>query len=160
VYGSQRILACGLFGGLLALLAGCSGGTTADLTGTVSYKGTPLKGGQVTLSDPDGMVFVTDIATDGAYSFGGIKPGPVKLAVKTFPVNPKGPAGGNAPGNRAIPGTNRGGQAIERGGPNAGTSAPADPNQIPIPDAYADFNGNGLQTELKAGKNEYPIKMN
>src|SRR5205085_1349801 len=67
---------------LLVALGGC-GSSTATLTGKVSYQGHPVTSGAVTALCDDGTAREGVIRPDGTYAIEGIKPGPVKLAVRS-----------------------------------------------------------------------------
>lgn len=67
-----------LFAGLLmASLFGCGGPAAperkfAEVTGKVSYRGAPLKMGQVMFQPPTGALASGDIKADGTYSLQGV----------------------------------------------------------------------------------------
>ena len=71
---------------LLALgTAGCSGRPTGTVSGTVSFKGTPLKGGHVIFlpSEEGGAAIWADIGEDGRYTANKVPAGPVQVGVET-----------------------------------------------------------------------------
>jgi hypothetical protein len=80
-----------LFAGLLFLgIVGCGGGAgTGTITGKVSYKSTPLKGGRITFfgSDKKSSAKIADIAEDGTYKVEGVPVGTVKITVETEYLN-------------------------------------------------------------------------
>jgi hypothetical protein len=90
----------------LLMAAGCGGASTGTVTGKVTYKKKPLKGGKVVFESTEGKGAVTaDIGTDGSYTIDKAPPGKVKISVQTSYLNPKkrsgmaytAPGGGNNP---------------------------------------------------------------
>jgi hypothetical protein len=90
-------LAFGRWLGILTLLAlivsmgatGCAGGKKCTITGTVSYKGTPLKGGNITFVSTAGKLTVSGvIAEDGSYKLQNVPAGTVKICVETRSLLP------------------------------------------------------------------------
>jgi hypothetical protein len=63
----------------LAALTGC-GGTTATVSGRVTFGGAPLPGGSVQFLTPGGA-YVAEIGPDGSYLLSGIPSGPAKISV-------------------------------------------------------------------------------
>ena len=100
--------------GLLALLpvAGCGGGGGAEVTGTVTLNGEPLKAGKVTFYDPDrpGRNVIADIKPDGTYHVFACPYGQAKVTVQPLPPPAKAKAaaapakGVRGPGSKAAPG--------------------------------------------------------
>lgn len=67
---------------LLLLCTGC--GSNGELSGTVSYKGKPLKGGYVTFVAKDGgLTFPSPISSTGSYSIPKLPSGDYKVCVDT-----------------------------------------------------------------------------
>jgi hypothetical protein len=78
---------------LLAAAVGCGGGKGATVRGKVTYRGTPLTMGNVTLVSEDGKVIKTgQIQEDGTYQIPGAPTGHVQAAVVNPP--PVGAKGG------------------------------------------------------------------
>lgn len=69
---------------LLFGLAGC-GPATGKISGKVTYKGKPLKGGTVTMFPESGRgpTFASGIEEDGSYSIPNIRTGKYKVVVET-----------------------------------------------------------------------------
>src|SRR5262245_41569130 len=81
---------------LVPLMAaiGC-GAPKVSISGKVSYKGAPRKGGSVTFSSTAGKGDVTArIGEDGSYALDKCPVGPVKILVETESLKPKFNMGG------------------------------------------------------------------
>jgi len=140
--------------GLVALavllpVLGC-GKSTATVTGSVSYKGTKLKGGQVIFQTADGKGATGNINEDGTYTAEKVPTGVVKVAVKTAYLKPPGGGGpggggGGPPKNEPPPGV----KMPEGYKP----SNPADNSKLytAIPEKYEDPEKSGLTMEVKGG---------
>lgn len=79
--------------GVLVLLvpsAGCGDGAGAEVTGTVTYNGQPLRAGKVTFYHPDrpGRNVIADIRPDGTYHVYACPRGDVKVTVQPLPPHP------------------------------------------------------------------------
>src|SRR4051812_29066823 len=72
---------------LTASLAGCAK-PTGSVSGKVTYKGNPLKGGNVIFLKADGQSEWADIGEDGKYQIDKILAGPVKIGVVTSTLKP------------------------------------------------------------------------
>ena len=131
------VLAAGMAG-----LAGCGGGT-ADLAGTVTYKGKPVTSGTVQALQAGGKVTAAGIGADGRYRIADAAAGAAKVGVNS-PDPRQAPAEG---GGRVMPGAPK---------PKA---AAADPTWVKLPDKYADPDTSGLTTTLSAGSNTFDIKV-
>ncbi|VTS01825.1 unnamed protein product [Gemmata massiliana] len=75
--------------GLLALahVAGCGPGAGAEVSGTVTFQGTPIRAGKVTFYHPDrpGRNVIADIRPDGTYRVYACPSGEVKVTVQPLP---------------------------------------------------------------------------
>jgi hypothetical protein len=79
--GGRSALGSAVLGlGLLAA-AGCGGGGTGSLTGTVTYNGTPIASGTVQAFAANGTAYTGEIGPDGRYTIDNIPVGEVKLSV-------------------------------------------------------------------------------
>jgi hypothetical protein len=91
------------FGCLAALvLTGCGGGRpgTAEVTGTVTYKGKPVTAGTVHfLAADDSQSASAELSPEGTYAMPAAPVGPVKVAVQTaaFRYRPVVAAGARPP---------------------------------------------------------------
>jgi hypothetical protein len=138
-------------------VAGC-GKPTGNVSGKVTYKGNPVKGGSVVFAQPNGQDLWADIQEDGSYSFTKVDAGPVKVAVKTSSLKP--PARGAFPG--AAEGSNARGYS-----PPAGQENPNKPQgagdraklYVPIPEKYEDPKTSGKEYTVKSGKQEFDITL-
>ncbi len=121
----NRIVAAALFVGsgvglvTVALAVFIARGGT--VVGTVTYKGQPVPSGRVSIMSEDGVVCTGVIRSDGRYTVYRVPPGPVKIAVATYPPPPPGP----------VP-------------------IPALP-YVAIPPRYRDFNRSGLARVVTRG---------
>jgi len=125
---------------------GC-GARTASVSGQVSYKGTPLKGGNVTFLGADQKSVLSPISEDGRYTLDKVAVGPAKIGVETDSLA----------------------QIAKRPkyGPPAGASGdykPPDPGDakrryVPIPKKYADPETSGLTVTVTAGKMNHNIDL-
>lgn len=129
--------ACVLIYGLaIGSLAGCGGAPPApkrqyaDVVGKVSYKGEPLKMGQVMFQPTIGAVTIGDIKGDGTYSFKGVI-GPNTVTIVS--EDKSGPMSADDPKSRQPPKSH-------------------------IPAKYNTTNS-GLKFDVKAGKNTADFEL-
>lgn len=86
-------LAILIFGGVALAVTGCGKGV-GDVSGTVNYKGSPLKGGFVTLVNTEsGPSFTGTINDDGTFVLNGVVSGDYKVCVDTESLKPAGGGG-------------------------------------------------------------------
>jgi hypothetical protein len=137
-----------LTGGLT--LVGCGRSSQATVTGKVTYKGQPLKGGSISLISDAGGVVKSTIEEDGSYKITKAPLGSAKVTVDTKGLRPvnqkavKGPyANAKAP-PEVLPKSAKGGDAS---------------HYVAIPPRYADPEKSGLSVEVKKGKNEQNIDL-
>jgi len=132
-------------------LAGC-GSSTGNVTGKVSYKGTVLKGGNVTFAGEDGKNPQTaPIAEDGSYSIQKMPVGPVKITVETKSLGKVAKAPSNTPAGGKVP------------PPEAGYRPP-DPAEaarrfVEIPDKYSDPAKSDLTYTVTPGSQSHDIEL-
>jgi len=136
---------------LMALgLAGC--GSTGTVSGKVSFKGNPLKGGTVTFLSAAGKPSATtQINEDGSYAIPSVPAGEVKICVDTQMLNPAGKI--KAPKYSAPPGQKN---PNDPGGDSTDTSK----RYVAIPEAFASPEKTTLTYTVKGGKQEHNIEMN
>jgi hypothetical protein len=85
----QRALIASIFSALLIFAAGCgSGDKKSKVTGIVTYKNEPVKGGNIYLTNDAGGSFSSPIEMNGAYTITDIVPGTYSVTVDTESVNP------------------------------------------------------------------------
>jgi hypothetical protein len=150
----RQLLPAGLLAGLLALAAGCAGGTTeekypASVKGTVTLDGERLEMGMVTFTSEDGNTSsMATILDDGTFEQGGVPAGKVKVGVKTSHLEAQAKALGR---DKA-----RARKGEVKGGP--GLSLPPGLFRA-VPRKYEDPTTSNLVYDLKAGDNTLEIKL-
>ena len=113
----------------LAALVGCGNATKATVAGKVTYKGSPLTGGALTLHPAQGGgPFSVFIRTDGTFNVGDAPIGPMDVAISTDDVVDASPAGSVPPELK-----------------------PA--KKVAIPERYKDPETSGLRWDVKPGMN-------
>jgi hypothetical protein len=74
---------------VIGLALGCEGKRyQGKLTGKVTYKGQPVKGGNITLIAESGGLYNASISSDGSYEFVDVAEGNMKVTIETETVNP------------------------------------------------------------------------
>jgi hypothetical protein len=133
--------------------------SSATVSGKVTYKGAPLKGGYVTLVTATGISRPGGISEDGSYTIDNVPTGPVKIAVDTESIKPRSSAGkgGMAPPKKygPPPGAEQ---------PSAPAYKPPDPTAgadryVAIPQKYADPEKSGLTYTVKSGSQTHDIPL-
>jgi hypothetical protein len=120
---------------LTVLIAGC-GPQFGDVSGTVKFKGEPLKTGTISFYDQANKVQSSPIGPDGTYSVSKVQAGPVKIAVSVPLAITMGPPRGDAPmPARPWPGV------------------PA------LPTKYQDPEQSGLTMEVKSGSQQFDVRL-
>jgi len=130
---------------------GCSK-PTGTVSGKVSYKNSPLKGGNVIFLMADGKTEIAEIQEDGSYNFPKpIPAGPVKIGVQTSFLKPGGRFGG--PRSNPPP-------ADAEHPPNKGPD-PAEmaKKYVYIPEKYETPESSGKEYTVTTGKQECPINL-
>lgn len=146
-----RINRGGMFLVSIAFLgaAGC-GASTGTITGKVTFKNTPLKGGTVSFVSADKQTSKSGpIQEDGSYTVEKVPPGEAIICVETTSVGP--PPG--VPGYAAPAGMEN---------PNATTStdrAQQAKRYVFIPPRYAEPEQSGLKYTVKSGTQEKNINL-
>jgi hypothetical protein len=141
---------CGMLVVLVALIGICGcGPATGTVSGTVTYKGTKLKGGNVTFVSTEGKPSKsTTIQPDGTYMIVGVPAGAVKICVETQSLNPG--VGSNTPKNEPPPGQKS--PYGKRKQDNADL-------YVEIPDTYAQPETTKLTYTVTSGKQEKSITL-
>ncbi len=75
-----------LLSGLLVAAVGC--GAKGTITGTVTYKGTPIPTGTIMFVPDNGSPSVTTAITDGKYTAEKVAAGPAKIGITSTFVDP------------------------------------------------------------------------
>lgn len=132
-----------------SLAVGCGG--AAEVSGSVTYNGIPVKSGSVIVRTADGTVFSGNI-DNGNYVVSGVPSGAVTFAVASpdpaTVAQPSDPATGDSPG-RGPPVAPKPGTPAKK--PTEGWFA--------IPPKFADPGNSGLATTLKPGPNTFPLTL-
>jgi hypothetical protein len=139
-----------LFAGALAVV-GC-GRSSGTVTGTVTYKGAPLKGGSVVFIPPTGGEAATvsaQIGEDGTYTAEKVPVGDVKVTVDTSYLKPARTSAAPHMQYSAPPGHEN---------PNK-SSGNSGANYVPIPPKYADPAQTPLKCTVKSGSQKYDIPL-
>lgn len=78
------------FLGALIVLIGCAKnpGAPARVSGTISYKGTPIKGGTMKFYTQEGVGYDAQITNDGTYTATDLPEGEMIVTVETESINP------------------------------------------------------------------------
>jgi hypothetical protein len=141
----RRVPAALLFFSLVLGASGC--GSSTSVSGKVSYKGAPVKGGTVTFYNASNWTGSSPISADGSYKIDKVPSGPVKIAVETKTAKPN-PRAARMP--QPPP------DAPAQGGIYGG----GDPDRyVQIPDKYEDKDRSGLTYDVKSGNQEHPIEL-
>jgi hypothetical protein len=131
----------------LAALVGCKSGnpnSPSSVSGKVSYKNEPVKGGTITFITKEGISFLRPIGTDGSYNSTDMPVGDYTVVVETESLNPdkKVPAYGGGRG-----GAGGGMSPAPQGRESAGGS------YVKIPTKYSDKKSTSLKATLTKGVN-------
>lgn len=91
-----------LFVGILTLASGCGDAklSRSKVSGVVTYKSAPVKGGNMTMSNDIGGTYTTSIQEDGTYSFGDVPTGNYSVTIETDSLNPDKKAPKGAAGDK------------------------------------------------------------
>jgi Carboxypeptidase regulatory-like domain len=150
-------------------VVGCS--SNAKLTGKVTYKGTPLKGGTVTLIPVgSGVTFSTMIEPDGTYTFDQMRSGKYKVCVETESLKPAPAAEGPTYGGKSrtmdkskIKNTPPPGAHMPEGYAMADpfNSGPSEASKryVAIPPEYSAPGTTTLEVEVKGGSQQHDIPL-
>jgi hypothetical protein len=141
-----------LIGGALlgALASGCSGEKYAELSGTVTLKGAPLKSGIVTFFPSTGEPFAATIE-NGNYTLATARYGEYRVTVTQLAESPEVSSG--AGGRKMKPG-----EVDPTATVGKGDAAPK-PAQ-PVPDKYKSVDTSGLSVTIDQPKTTYLVPLN
>ena len=159
----RLIRICLLLFPLSVLASGC-GSKDGTVSGTVYYKGQPIKGGTVYFfPEKESGSHLALIGTDGTYSISKLPMGPAKISVMV--------AVPGVPKSVFSQGKFGGGQAAEKGLKGRMTEEAkkeieeqAKPSNItgysaPIPEKYSNPERSGLKIDVTGGNQTHDIKM-
>jgi hypothetical protein len=122
----------------LALLAAGCGPHFGDVSGTVEYQGRPLTAGTISFYDEANGVASGAIQPDGTYAVHHVRAGPTKIAVALpTAITMVDPGQTHAPGPPAL----------------------AQPGGTFLPPKYQDPQESGLSCEVKAGPQEFAVRL-
>jgi hypothetical protein len=115
--------------GLLSVVMGCSK-PTGSITGKVTFKDAPVKGGSITFSSTEGLPQASGvILEDGTYSIPSITAGSYKVLINTEQYNPNKGGSGFDKGRKQQPGNPKANEKEDIPGktiPGGASSNPAD----------------------------------
>jgi hypothetical protein len=127
-------------------VAGCGGGGKATVSGKVTYKNAPLKGGRVTFAVA-GKSAQAEIGEDGSYTATDVPTGKAKVAVQTSYLQQLS----RAPRYKVPEGAPE--------GYKAGGDPTAAKRFVKIPDNYEDPEQSGLTLDVKSGAQTHDIEL-
>ena len=140
----------------LVLALGCGGSNRsapASLSGKVTYKGSPVTAGMLTLYTNEAGVYSASLGADGTFSASDLPAGDAVVTVDTESANP----------NRKVPqyGDKRGGDKGATSPPPEGvqTGGAAKGSYVKIPAKYSDKSKSGLTVTLTKGKNQKDFEL-
>jgi hypothetical protein len=138
--------------GLLLLTVGC--GSKGTITGTVSFKGTPITAGTIVFAPDSGEPSVNAPISDGKYSADKVPIGPAKVTVSsTYSV-------GSSPMQQMM---KKSGEKMPEDLPEGARKLMEGAAQakkgIRIPGDYADPSKSGLTYTVKSGKQTHDIDL-
>lgn len=135
--------------GLLVLVAGCNSknpNASANVSGNVTYKGQPVKGGTIVFVSKAELGTVTvHIGADGKFSAVDLPTGDFTVTVETESVNTAKKAPEYTKGKNKMP------EYKPPGAPS--TSGPDPANYVKIPSKYNSAKTSPLTATLSTGKN-------
>jgi hypothetical protein len=130
---------------MLSAVAGCAE-TQGDVSGQVSFKGSPLPAGKVTfLCEGGAKPVLTANIREGKYEIKGVPVGPVKITVATYKPSK---------GVERPPGLG----PTARPGPEEAPPSPPE-KYVAIPLRYGHANESQLTCDVKAGTQEHDIAL-
>lgn len=146
-----RLLGGGLLLALLLTAVGC-GSSSATVSGKITYKSTPLRGGTVTFFGPTegSWTQTSNIGEDGGYSVAKMPAGIARISVETDTVKPNQTGMQMASKMPKIP------EGIEH---SPFGQAPRADKYVEIPKKYNKPETSGLTYEVKSGKQDHDLKL-
>lgn len=135
--------------GLLGCSAGGNPNANARVSGGLSYKGQPIKGGAIRFHTPEGVAYDGLISSDGTYSATDVPAGELVVTVETESISPERKAPKGAEAERRMRMMKSSMQPPPgRGGPVADPSV----NYIKIPKKYSNPKTSPLTVTLTPGR--------
>jgi hypothetical protein len=150
-----RLLSSGLLTALLLVAAGC-GSSSGRVSGKLTYKNNPLRGGTVTFQGvgQNGWAKTSSIAEDGSYSIDDVPKGPAQISVETQTVKPN--RVGQAMAAQMTKGQNVPPEVLKSS--PFGQAMQAE-QYVAIPPKYSKPETSGLNYEVKGGKQQHDINL-
>jgi hypothetical protein len=159
---------------VLITLCAC-GPRSGSLSGKVTYKGEPLKGGTITFLGP--YTYSTDIKIDGSYEIAKMYSGSYRVAIETesikgeegsSPFSFKTPAGTKLPSKNQLPPEAKDPpigklpvdpKAFGYSQPNVNPDYDIKKRYVQIPKKYGDPNTSGLTYDFPGGTQTHNINL-
>ncbi|HEY1379986.1 MAG TPA: hypothetical protein VGF55_24500 [Gemmataceae bacterium] len=135
---------------LASASAGC-GGSTATVSGTVTYQGRTVTSGSVIVVNEDGTAGSCAIQPSGAYSVSGVKRGRVKIGI----FSPE-PARAHSIRKSRDPGGKRGGKQNKK---RPGAATAADEGWFPIPRQLGNPDTSGVTCEVTQSRVRFDLEL-
>lgn len=140
-----RLVCAGvLVAGFIAL--GCSPAnkaTPAQVSGSLSYKGEPIKGGTMAFHTSEGTAYAAQVSQDGTYVAHDLPEGDLTVTVNTESLKPAPGTGKDAAKRMKM--------SAQQPPPGVASTTPADV-YVKIPEKYASPKTSPLKATLKAGR--------
>lgn len=144
LFAESMLLLC-----VLTTTIGCGTASTADVSGTVTYQGKPVRSGSVIVFDATGTPHSGDIKSDGAYIVQGVPVGQVQFSIQS-PEPPR----------PLPPEVSRGKtEKLKIPKPAPPSSLPDRRNWFAIPAHYSTPASSGLDTKLNPGPNTFDFDL-
>jgi hypothetical protein len=135
---------------------GCGGGNSlapARVSGSITYKGQPLKSAAVALHTPQGNAYPASVSPDGTYSATDLPTGELVITVDTEGFNPSKKGAKGAGADRRLK------MAQQPAPEGRGSSAPPEEFYVKIPAKYSNPKTSPLTVTLAAGRKVYNIEL-
>jgi hypothetical protein len=137
-----------LFG---ACVLGCTKNAAAPcrVSGSLSYKGTPIKAGSMSFVTPDGTSYSAQISTDGTYTATDLPAGEMVVIVNTEGVNPANTAPKGKDAQRRMNAQQQPAANVEK--PQV--------HYVKVPEKYRNAKTSPLTVTLKPGRQVHNIDL-
>jgi hypothetical protein len=124
----------------------------AEVSGTVTYKGEPIPGGNISFFSTDGDAVDSSPIIDGKYTLHHAPVGQVSIAVRSGGRTMPGAGGKGMPEGMRKYAADKRAQTVPEG-----DNPP--PKLIELPQKYADHTNSGLSYEVKPGPQIYDFDL-
>jgi hypothetical protein len=158
----------GLIGALVLLvLVGCANRSQAParISGRVTYKGQPVKAGNITFHTAENTPFPSSLGTDGSYEIVDMATGPMTVTVETESMNPEKkaqsyPTRGNPAGSKAAAmDAMRIAAEKESGGGGPMSKEEMAARYVKIPEKYSSPKTSGLTVNISNGRQSKDFEL-